>query len=176
MNVRVLSSAMKKRVSCRTYSEKPIEKDIRRKLDSIITASHEGPFGHKPRFKVLTVETVSPDQWKKMGTYGVIKGARYFLAGMITPGTLAMEDYGYCKEIIILRATELGLGTCWLGGTFQTGFFAQAAGLQAGELLPTVTPLGYPASQKSFIDKLMRRSAKTLERYFLYRQFFPTLA
>jgi hypothetical protein len=70
-----------------------------------------------------------------------------------------MEDYGYCKEVIILKATALGLGTCWLGGTFQSSNFAKSVDLQKDELLPTVTPIGYPAGEKSFTEKMMRRIA-----------------
>ena len=67
--------------------------------------------------------------------------------------------YGYCKEILILKATALGLGTCWLGGTFQASGFAQAVGLHEGEILPTVSPVGYPADEKSLTEKIMRRVA-----------------
>ena len=37
--------------------------------------------------------------------------------------------------------------------------FAQAIGLQEGELLPTVSPVGYPAQQKSFTERMMRWGA-----------------
>jgi hypothetical protein len=77
---------------------------------------------------------------------------------------MVMEDYGYCMETVILKVTALGLGTCWLGGTFQSGFFAQAAGLKPGELMPTVTPLGYPADEKTLTEKLMRRFAGSDQR------------
>ena len=159
-----LGSVIKNRVSCRTYSERPLDENIRRQLESIVSAAHQGPFGNRPNFSLLGMEAVASAQWKKMGTYGVIKGARNYLAGIISPGTLAMEDYGYCKEIIILQTTALGLGTCWLGGTFQSGFFAQAAGLKKGELMPTVTPLGYPAAEKSLTEKIMRRFAGSDQR------------
>jgi len=94
-----------------------------------------------------------------LGTYGVIKNAQIFLVGRIQNGHMALEDYGYCKEKLILQATKLGLGTCWLGGTFQISRFAQAIGLQEGELLPTVSPVGYPAQQKSFTERMMRWGA-----------------
>ncbi|HDQ03802.1 MAG TPA: nitroreductase [Deltaproteobacteria bacterium] len=157
--MQTLSDAIKKRVSCRTYSDKPIEEKILQQLESIISAVHEGPFGNKTKFKLISMETISPDQWKKMGTYGTIRGASNFLAGIVSPGPRAMEDYGYCMETVILKATALGLVTCWLGGTFQASSFARAAGLQKGELMPAVTPVGYPASQKSLTEKIMRRFA-----------------
>lgn len=159
-----LSEAVKKRISCRTYADKPIEKKTHQQFEAIINAPQEGPFGNRPRFSLLNMEIITPEQWKKMGTYGVIKGARIFLAGIIRPGYMAMTDYGYCKEKIVLQATLLGLGTCWLGGTFQASAFAQAARLEDGEIIPTVTPLGYPASQKSLTEKLMRRFAGSDQR------------
>jgi len=94
-----------------------------------------------------------------LGTYGVIKNAQIFLAGSIKKGALAMEDYGYCKEKLILRATELGLGTCWLGGTFQSSRFAQAINLQEVELLPAISPVGYLAREKSFTERITRWGA-----------------
>ena len=157
--MQTLSDAIKKRVSCRTYSDKPIEKNILRQFESILSATHEGPFGNKPKFKLISMKSISPAQWKKMGTYGTIRGARNFVAGIIKPGHMAMQDYGYCMETIILKATELGLGTCWLGGTFQSGAFARAAGLQKGELMPGVTPLGCPADKKSLTENITRRFA-----------------
>jgi nitroreductase len=162
--MQTLSDAIRKRVSCRTYSDKPIEDNIRQQLELIVSAEHEGHFGNRPKFTLLSMETISPTHWKKMGTYGTIRGARNFLAGIINTGPRAMQDYGYCMEIIILKATSMGLGTCWLGGTFQSGAFAQAAGLQKGEIMPTVTPLGYPANEKSLIEKIMRRFAGSDQR------------
>ena len=40
-------------------------------------------------------------------------------------------DFGYVFEWLILRATDLGLATCWLGGTFKRGAFGQAVGAAA---------------------------------------------
>jgi nitroreductase len=178
--MQTMRDAIKKRFSCRTYSDKPIEEKIRQQLALIINATHEGPFGNRPLFRLLNTELITTAQWREMATYGVIKGARNYLAGIIRPGHMAMTDYGYCKEIITLQATLLGLGTCWLGGTFQAGVFAQAAGLQKGELMPTVTPLGYPAKEKSLIEKIMRRLAgsdrrKPWEDIFFIDVFFKPL-
>lgn len=170
--MQTLSNAIKKRVSCRTYSDKPIEESIRQQLESILSAVHEGPFGNKPKFKLISMEGISPAQWKKMGTYGTIRGARNFVAGIIKPGRMAMQDYGYCMETLVLKVTALGMGTCWLGGTFQSGAFARAAGLKKGELMPAVTPLGYPADEKSLTEKIMRRFAGSDHRKHWAKIFF----
>jgi hypothetical protein len=108
---------------------------------------------------LIHLKSFTAQEGKKLGTYGVIKNASLFLVGTIKNSSLAMEDYGYCKEKIILQATALGLGTCWLGGTFQSSNFAQAVDLQRDEILPTVTPIGYPALEKRFAEKVIRLSA-----------------
>ena len=154
-----ITEIIKKRFSCRTYSEKSIEDKVLQEFLTILNSAHKGPFGNEPKFRLIHQDSFAAQEGKKLGTYGVIKNARLFLAGTIKDGPLAMEDYGYCKEEIILKATALGLGTCWLGGTFQSGSFALAVDLQKDELLPTVTPIGYPAEEKSFTEKMMRRIA-----------------
>jgi nitroreductase len=154
-----ISDIIKKRRSCRSYSNKPIEDKILQNLSALIEAPHIGPFGNQPRFKLVGMNTSEPQEWKKLGTYGVIKNARLFLVGVVKKAAMAEEDYGYCKEKLILKATELGLCTCWIGGTFSTGTFARAVNLQKEELLPSVSPLGYAADQKSLTEKVMRRFA-----------------
>ena len=51
-----------------------------------------------------------------------------------------MEDFGYLMERVILYATALGLGTCWLGGTLTKSSFAEKIDLRAGEMF--VVPKG----------------------------------
>ena len=154
-----ITEIIKKRFSCRTYSEKSIEDKVLQEFLTILNSAHKGPFGNEPKFRLIHLASFTAQEAKKLGTYGVIKNARLFLVGTIKDGPLAMEDYGYCKEEIILKATALGLGTCWLGGTFQSSNFAKSVDLQKDELLPTVTPIGYPAGKKSFTEKMMRRVA-----------------
>jgi hypothetical protein len=155
----ILSEIIKKRISCRSYSDRPLEDKVMSELSGHISAAQKGPFDNQPNFKLIHMDNLTPQEWKKMGTYGVIKNARYFLAGTVKNTPLAMEDLGYCMEILILKATALGLGTCWLGGTFQASGFAQAVDLRKGEILPTVSPIGYPAETKSLTEKIMRRFA-----------------
>lgn len=151
-----ITEIIKKRFSCRTYANKSLEDKVLQELITILNSAHKGPFGSEPRFRLIHLTSFVAQEGKKLGTYGVIKNARLFLVGTIKNNHLAMEDYGYCKEKIILRATALGLGTCWIGGTFQSSNFAQAVDLQKDELLPTVAPIGYPALEQSFTERVMR--------------------
>lgn len=167
-----ITDIIKKRVSCRTYSDKPVEESILREFSELVAADHKGLFGNQPNFRLISMNTIEPREGKKLGTYGVIKNARLFLVGTIKNGDEAMEDYGYCKEKLILQATKLGLGTCWLGGTFNGSGFARAVGLRSDEVLPTVSPVGYPADQKSFTERVMRRFAGSDNRQPWRELFF----
>ena len=75
-----------------------------------------------------------------------------------------MEDYGYAMEKNILKATALGLGTCWLGGTFRRSGFARRLNLSESELLPAISPVGYPGEARSLTDRFFRFSAGSDQR------------
>jgi hypothetical protein len=154
-----ISDLIKKRVSCRTFADQPVVAEVLREFSELVSAEHTGPFGNKPRFQLINLGDSFDGRPKKLGTYGIIKNARMFLVGTIKNGDKAMEDYGYCKEILILQATGFGLGTCWLGGTFNAGGFTAAVNRQEGEIIPTVSPVGYPAQQRSITERIMRRMA-----------------
>ena len=64
----------------------------------------------------------------KLGTYGFIKGAYSFIASSTVREEFALESLGYQMEKIVLKATELGLGTCWLGGTVQPRLIRKSHG------------------------------------------------
>ena len=109
-----VSEIIRRRYSCRSYADRPVEDTVLQTLRTAVSAPQEGPFANRPRFVLLAMEALSRAEWIKLGTYGVIHNARLFLAGMIGPAPLAMVDYGYCKESLSVTATGLGLTTCWL--------------------------------------------------------------
>lgn len=154
-----ISEIIRKRYSCRSYSSTAIEDSVLIKFKQAVDQPHCGPFGNTPRFVLISVAAMPQHQWKKLGTYGVIKNAHLFLAGMVSPAPMATCDYGYCKEKLILKATELGLGTCWLGGTFAISAFGQAAEMRRNELLPTISPVGLAAGHRSLTERAMRSFA-----------------
>ena len=147
------------RVSCRTYSNAAIEPDKMERLTENLRSNTNAPFGSKIRFELMNFDMMDMSELKGLGTYGVIKGARQFIVGAVVDQPKAMEDSGYCMEKNILAATAMGLGTCWLGGTFNRTGFAEKMKLAEGELLPAVTPVGYSGNRRSLIERLFRFSA-----------------
>jgi nitroreductase len=152
-------ATIKTRVSCRTYSNQSIEEDKIARLAAYFESNTKGPFGNKIRFSLLNCGDMDMGAFGSLGTYGVIKGARQFIAGAVKDQPKAMENYGYAMEKNILLATSMGLGTCWLGGTFNRSGFAEKMKATADELLPAVTPVGYPSNSRSLIDRAFRFSA-----------------
>lgn len=54
------------------------------------------------------------------GGYGIIKGAPSYLAFIGAPEESERDEMlGYIGEAAVLEATHLGLGTCWVSGTFD---------------------------------------------------------
>ena len=75
-----------------------------------------------------------------------------------------LEDFGFCTERIILKATEMGLGTCWLGGSFRKSAFAAKAGTEKNALIPSVIATGYIAGRTTFTEKIIRAGVKSDKR------------
>ncbi len=156
--------AIEQRISVRSYDDRPVREQIRNELDQYCRGIGSGPFGASVRFQTLDLEPLSREELRPLGTYGVIKGAHHFILGAVKEGKGSLEDFGYCMEKIILKVTSLGLGTCWLGGTFKRSAFAAKMQLAEDEMLPAITPFGYPAKEISTADRLLRFSAGSRKR------------
>jgi hypothetical protein len=74
--------------------------------------------------------------------------------------------------LAILLATDLGLGTCWLGGTFTKSRFAERIDLEAGESLPAVAAVGHMAANSSRMDTAIRQQAHAHQRLPWQKLFF----
>jgi hypothetical protein len=164
--------AMKRRISCRTYSGRPVEPERMEKLQGFLQSNRETIFGTPVRFQLIDLDELQGGKTGALGTYGVIKGARRFMAGAVDNRPRAMEDYGYCMEKNILQATALGLGTCWLGGTFNRSGFAETMGLKDEELLPAVSPVGHSGDKRSMVERFFRFSAGSDKRKPWQELFF----
>lgn len=131
-----------RRFSCRTFSGEPIEEGARRNLAEAAAAMRTGPFGSRLRFLLAAATAEDSAALKRLGTYGTIRGATAFIIGAAEPHGMYLEDFGYAMERLILKATDLGLGTCWLGGFFTRGSFSRRIGAAPGERIPSVAAVG----------------------------------
>ena len=158
-----------KRKSVRTYDSRGLGVDERKKLLTY-AETIENPF--KIPTRIGLVDLGDSSEPRKLGTCGVIKGASAFL-GIVVPQKLhALEAAGYAMEKLVLYATQLGLGTCWLAGTLNREAFTKALKTGGDEWMPAITPIGYPAQNPSFHEKVMRGSLKASQRKDWEELFF----
>lgn len=175
-----ISDIIKIRTSVRTYKSEPITKETEEKIKNFYT-NLKGPFNAKVRFELISSNEMSQDSNVKLGTYGVIKGTSIFIATAVEKADKNMEELGYELEMLILYCTSLGIGTCWLGGTFKKGEFAKAIDLKEDELLPIVTPVGYASESRSVVDSLFRlvsgsKNRKSWSELFYHGSFDKSLS
>ena len=167
-----VTEIIQQRFSCRTYLRQPIDKHSRQRLDAYTAAQKIGPFGGKARFELIAGKDDDLKELKSLGTYGFIKGATGFIVGATTADTKHLEDFGYLLQKIILYATDLDLGTCWLGGTFTKSSFAQKISVREGEMVPSVAAVGHIAKKPRRIDSIIRKGANADKRRPWEQLFF----
>jgi len=153
-----LTELIRKRFSCRRHPDKALSAEEQSQLQEFLDGHQTGPFGSKTRFRLIAATGQDRASLKGVGTYGVIKNAQGFIVGALGPGTKNLEDFGYLMEWAILFATGLGLGTCWLGGSFTRSGFAKKIGATAEETVPAVTSIGHIADSSQADDWIRRRA------------------
>jgi len=100
-----------------------------------------------------------------IGSYGRVTGAPAYLAVIGDMGSpRAQECAGYTGEGVILEATALGFGTCWVGGFFGRDAAAAQAGLREGENLLAISPVGIARTSLTFTDRTFKLFAGSKRR------------
>ncbi|MFH1131389.1 MAG: nitroreductase family protein [Pseudomonadota bacterium] len=163
---------IRKRVSWRSFVHEPISAEKRDAYLAALERVPVGPYGNKVRLRLIENVDLGPKSVKKLGTYGVIKGATQFVAGAIGRAQRNMEDFGYSFEWAVLAATDLGLGTCWLGASFKRTVFEETLEVQADEIVPAVSPIGVPLEKRSIVDTVLRSAAGSKNRKSWSELFF----
>jgi nitroreductase len=169
---RPVTDLIRERFSCRSYASEPIGGENRLRLEEALAASTSGPLGTPLRFRLIAATAEDQAALKGLGTYGFIRGANGFIVGAASRSEKYLEDFGYCLEQIILQATDLGLGTCWLGGTYTQSSFARKISLTKDEDLPAVVAIGRIAEPERAKHGVIRRLAGSENRLPWEKMFF----
>ncbi len=164
--------ALETRRSIRSFSGNPLTDGDRSLIEAAIDDTRTVPFGTHPRF--VLVESKQPGDQKsgRIGTYGIIKNAPAYIVGALRPGQFTFADFGYAFEGIMLSAVSGGMGTCWLGGTFDRAGVAKALQLAGDEIVPAITPVGEPSERRTFTDSAIRALAGSRNRKPWDKLFF----
>lgn len=125
--------AMKMRSSVRTYTGAPDKEQ----LDRL------GVLCRKLSWQGVTVR-----MFKGPGLRSQIKGTDVYAVIVAKKGT-PMEMEGFMGEALVLEATAMGLGTCWLGAGFHPDIISRNVNLQNDEAVHCVIALGKCSLQKT---------------------------
>ena len=156
--------AIRSRRSVRTFDERPLSsEDAQRILE--FAEKVEDPFDIPIIWKIL-------DARKHGLTSPVIVGTDVYIAGKMRRLPHAEEAFGYSFEKVVLFAESMGVGTTWIAGTMNREAFERAMEVTDEEVMPCVSPLGYPAGKMSFRETMMRKSIKADSRFGFADLFF----
>lgn len=163
---------IRKRYSCRSYTIEPIAKEKIAHLERFIESHLNTPGNTTIRAKLVVANEEEQNARKKLGTYGVIQHPAAFIIMAVAKAENALFDVGYALEKAILCATDLGLGSCWIGGSFHKSHFSKRIAAREHEIVPAVVSLGNIASKTTIIDSFLRFAAKAKTRKSWEEIFF----
>ena len=155
---------IRSRHSVRTFDGRPLRDDEKEALLGYAQA-RENPYGLPITWRILSAAEnglSSP----------VIAGTDTYIAGKMRRAPHAEEAFGYAFEEVVLYAQSMGIGTTWIAGTMNRPAFERAMDLANGEVMPCVSPLGYPAKKMSVRETMMRKGVKADTRLDFSELFF----
>jgi nitroreductase len=139
---------MKKRRSCRTFSQRMIDPDTTSRIERILKEASN------PSFRFVLMQRPVNADGESIGSYGIIRGANLFIAAVVKKDA-DLTELGAVFETIVLYCEDAGLSSCWLGGTFSREGFIEKLKPAKDEYIPIVIPVGYSAT-RSFAERLLR--------------------
>lgn len=130
---------IKKRHSTRSFRALPIAEDTVNRLKAEITLVNTRESGIS--FRLVTNDSNPFASFNK--SYGFFRNASNYIVAVIDRSfNDVMERAGFFGEQLVLRATEMGLGTCFVGGTYKGD--KVNVNLRAGQEIAFLIIVGYP--------------------------------
>jgi nitroreductase len=157
-----------KRYSVRAYKPDPVEED---KLQQVLEAARLAPTAaNRQPFQLIVIHTAGREaELQRIYHRRWFTDAPLILCACAIPaeGWVRMDgkpytdvDVAIAMDHLILAATTLGLGTCWIAA-FDPAAAREVLGLPDGVEPIVFTPLGYPADgpgakKRKRLSKLVR--------------------
>jgi nitroreductase len=156
--------AIRKRRSVREYTGEPIPKED---LETIVDAGRLAASGHnhQPWDFVVVTERAMIEQLKVASLWMEQAGA--IIAVVVDPSSRWwQEDGSAAVENMLIAATALGYGSCWLQGYTmpREEEFKGLLDIPEGKRLLTLVPIGVPASWPT-VEKKSLNKVIHWERY-----------
>jgi len=149
------------RKSVRGYSDKPVEEE---KLSKVLEAARLAPsWANKQCCRYIVVKDKVKIQELAGGLNVWLKQAPVIMVACADPKDSGdrnsmnyyLVDVGISMQQLVLAATNLELGTCWIGA-FDEVKIKEALEIPENIKVVAMTPLGYPADKEGFGSKLRK--------------------
>ena len=175
-----LSDIIKKRRSIRQYAPQPVERE---KIEQCLEAARLAPSACNTQpWKFLVIDDEAVKEKFAAEAFSGIYSKTMFVAkapaivaivsdpdwlpragGTIRKLDFHLIDVGIAAEHFVLKATELGLGTCWIGW-FDGTKAKKALGITGSKKIEILLSLGYPAEDAT-VRPLKRKSLEEISMY-----------
>ena len=162
------SELIRVRYSVRAYKPYPVEEE---KLHRVLEAAQLAPTAaNRQPFEIIVIHTAGGEaELRRIYPRAWFTEAPVIICicGIPAKGWVRVDGKNYtdidvavAMDHLVLAATDLGLGTCWIAA-FDTDAARQVLGLPEGVEPVAFTPLGYPAGQpgpkqRKALDELVR--------------------
>lgn len=162
-----LIEAIKQRYSCRSFLPQSINPKTMLELESYLNINRNGIFGEELAISIIEK---SPESQKSMKLdYGIILNHSNYLVGKVKCDPLQRMSYGYVVEKLVIKATALGLNTCWIG-YFDPNHFPEIR-LPKGFEIPSIVIVGYEG-RSTLGDKAIKFTVGAARRNDWNQLFF----
>ena len=152
-----LLEAIDIRSSIRDFDAAPVSKKQIREIGKLIDE-----YNGEANLNILWLDDAGSAFDSFFKSYGMFKGIRSVIVLKSPTSTPDFaEKLGYYGEMLVLNTVALGLGTCWVGGTFDKK--DPAFGIKEDEQIAAVIPVGHPTDEAK--QKPPRKKKKVKKLY-----------
>ena len=162
-----ITEIIKSRYSCRTFVQTSLKPADKENLESFIVENSKGLEDEAVNFKII--EKNDSDKQMKLN-YGMIQGHNTYVLGTSKSTMDSRVNYGYLLEKVVLKATEMGISTCWIG-YFDYSYFNEIS-IEEGFEIPSIVIVGYSEDKQPYLDKFVRFAISASKRTSWDKLFF----
>ena len=166
--MKILVEAIRHRQSTRSFTPQHLQNFEAFDLNNFIVQNRKGITDED--IDIRLVETNADSDKKLKLNYGIVKNNHTYLMGTAKNSPVSRMNYGYMLEKSVLKATSLGLSTCWIG-YFDDGYF-RSIGVNSDGNIPAIAIVGYANEKSVVVNKLLRKMVKSTTRKEWKELFF----
>lgn len=155
-----------KRKSIRNYSEKklPSEKlrEIRKYIDDLDSLFEE----IEKEIIIVNREEIDEAVSGLIGNFGKVEAPYYTVVSSEEKNNY-LENIGYQLEFLVLKLTDMNIGTCWLGSHFNENDLKNILEVKKNWKIPVIIAFGYPEEKNAFRDHPSQANRKKLSEIII---------